>query len=113
IVDDSLTVRMDLADAFADAGFETRLCSTLSEARQALGEANPEVVILDILLPDGDGVHFLQELRASRASKAVVVMLSTEAEIGDRIRGLQTGADEYVGKPYDVGYVVAKSQELL
>jgi len=49
----------------------------------------------------------------SHASDAVVIMLSTEAEIRDRIRGLQTGADEYVGKPYDAGYVVARTQELL
>ena len=113
IVDDSLTVRMDLGDAFSDAGFETRLCSTLVEARSALDDTSPDVVILDILLPDGDGIQFLQEVRASRASDAVVVMLSTEAEIRDRIRGLQTGADEYVGKPYDSGYVVAKVRELL
>ncbi|MBI2222305.1 MAG: response regulator [Acidobacteria bacterium] len=113
IVDDSLTVRMDLADAFNDAGFETRLCSTLAEARDAFAQASPDVVILDILLPDGDGIQLLKEIRASQSSNAVVVMLSTEAEIRDRIRGLQTGADEYVGKPYDSGYVVAKTQELL
>lgn len=113
IVDDSLTVRMDLADAFNDAGFETRLCSTLAEARDALAQASPDVAILDILLPDGDGIQLLKELRTSQSSNAVVVMLSTEAEIRDRIRGFQTGADEYVGKPYDSGYVVAKTQELL
>lgn len=113
IVDDSLTVRMDLADAFNDAGLETRLCSTLAEARDALAQTSPEVVVLDILLPDGDGIQLLKEIRTSQSSNAVVVMLSTEAEIRDRIRGLQTGADEYVGKPYDSGYVVAKTQELL
>lgn len=113
IVDDSLTVRMDLADGFSEAGFETHLCSTLAEARQALKHAVPDVVILDILLPDGDGIQLLQEIRTSDASNAVVVMLSTEAEVRDRIRGLQTGADEYVGKPYDSGYVIAKTRELL
>lgn len=114
IVDDSLTVRMDLADAFKDAEFETILSSTAAEARHALSQVNPDIVILDLLLPDGDGIELLREIRTSNSlSTAVVVMLSTEAEVRDRIRGLQTGADEYVGKPYDSGYVVAKTQELL
>jgi two-component system NtrC family sensor kinase len=72
------------------------------------------VVILDVILPDGDGVEFLKEIRVSETSKNVVVlMLSTETEVKDRLRGLQTGADEYVGKPYDTEYMVAKVRELL
>ena len=59
-------------------------------------------------------MELLQEIRRSPAgTSAVVVMLSSEAEVRDRIRGLQTGADEYVGKPYDIGYLLAKVQELL
>jgi two-component system, NtrC family, sensor kinase len=113
IVDDSLTVRMDLADAFSESGFETHLCSTLTAARDALGRTNPDVVILDLLLPDGDGIELLKAIRADQSRTTVVILLSTEAEIKDRIRGLQTGADEYVGKPYDSSYVVAKVRELL
>jgi two-component system NtrC family sensor kinase len=114
IVDDSLTVRMDLADAFEEAGFLARPCSTLAEARAELTRAPAGVFILDVLLPDGDGVDLLKEIRQSPAgASAVVVMLSSEAEVKDRVRGLQTGADEYVGKPYDTGYLVARVRELL
>ena len=113
IVDDSLTVRMDLADAFQDADFRTVPCATVAEARHALLHADPDVVVLDVLLPDGDGIELLREIRTSSLSNTVVLMLSTEAEVKDRIRGLLTGADEYVGKPYDTGYVVSKTQELL
>jgi two-component system NtrC family sensor kinase len=114
IVDDSLTVRMDLAEAFQAAGFSTLLCATAADAREALSRNLPGVIILDVLLPDGDGVDLLQEIRQSPGGmSAVVVMLSSEAEVSDRIRGLQTGADEYVGKPYDIGYLLAKVQELL
>lgn len=114
IVDDSLTVRMDLAGAFQEAGFLTLPCSTAAEARAALAQGSATVFILDVLLPDGDGVDLLQELRQSPSgASAVVVMLSSEAEVKDRVRGLQTGADEYVGKPYDAGYVVARVRELL
>jgi two-component system NtrC family sensor kinase len=114
IVDDSLTVRMDLVDAFDTAGFRTLHCSTLAEARAILSRGVASAFILDVMLPDGDGVGFLQEIRQSPSgASAVVVMLSSEAEVHDRVRGLQTGADEYVGKPYDVGYLVAKVHELL
>ncbi|HUR49290.1 MAG TPA: response regulator [Acidimicrobiales bacterium] len=114
IVDDSLTVRMDLADAFRDAGFLAVPCSTVAEARAALAQAPGSVFVLDVLLPDGDGVDLLQEIRTSPAgTSAVVVMLSSEAEVKDRVRGLQTGADEYVGKPYDTGYLLARVRELL
>lgn len=114
IVDDSLTVRMDLAQAFDSAGMRAIPCGTVVEARAVLAEGSVAVVILDVLLPDGDGVELLRELRAAPGGeRAVVLMLSTEGEVSDRIRGLTTGADEYVGKPYDTGYVVARAQELL
>jgi len=59
IVDDSLTVRMDLGEAFEVAGFTNTLCSTLSEARGALVKGSFDLIILDVLLPDGDGIEFL------------------------------------------------------
>jgi DNA-binding response OmpR family regulator len=113
IVDDSLTVRMDLAEVFGTAGFTPILCGTVAEAREILGGDPVDAVILDVLLPDGDGVELLKEVRASPSADAMVMMLSMEADIKDRIRGLQTGADEYVGKPYDANHVVARARAFL
>ncbi|MFI5935314.1 response regulator [Actinoplanes sp. NPDC051494] len=114
IVDDSLTVRMDLHEAFEADGFATRLCSTGTEARAAFAAGGFDVAVLDVLLPDADGVELLRELRARPGGdKTVTVLLSSEAEIADRLYGLRTGADEYVGKPYDAGYVVGRCRQLL
>ena len=114
IVDDSLTVRMDLGEAFELGGFMNTLCSTLSEARRVLLTDSFDLIILDVLLPDGDGIQFLREIRTTPSSAGIPVMLlSSEAEVRDRVRGLQTGADDYVGKPYDQSYVVARARELL
>jgi two-component system NtrC family sensor kinase len=114
IVDDSLTVRMDLKEAFEDAGFQTVTCASAAAARQAFADAALCVAVLDVLLPDGNGVELLIELRASADTSGIVVlMLSTEAEVTHRLHGMRTGADEYVGKPYDVHYVVARARELL
>ncbi|HEU4348230.1 MAG TPA: response regulator [Actinoplanes sp.] len=114
IVDDSLTVRMDLHEAFLADGFVTILCATGAEARSAFAGGHFQVAVLDVLLPDADGLDLLRELRAAPGREDVVTMLlSTEAEVADRLQGLRTGADEYVGKPYDAGYVVARARQLL
>src|SRR5580658_5613478 len=114
IVDDSLTVRMDLKEAFETAGFDTRLSATLEEARRALGLESFAVLVLDVLLPDGDGIELLGEVRQNPSTAdIVIILLSTETEVRDRIRGLTTGADEYVGKPYERAYVTARAQELV
>jgi two-component system NtrC family sensor kinase len=114
IVDDSLTVRMDLAESLAEAGLETVPCATLAEARRALADGSFALVVLDVLLPDGDGIALLKEIRDAPATAAMrVMLLSTETEVRDRVRGLATGADEYIGKPYDTSYVIARARELL
>jgi DNA-binding response OmpR family regulator len=114
IVDDSLTVRMDLKEAFEAASFQVTLCASAAEAREAIAKAPTEVVVLDVLLPDGDGIELLRQIRNDeRAQDTVVLLLSSETEVADRILGLRTGADEYVGKPYDANYVIARTLELL
>jgi two-component system NtrC family sensor kinase len=114
IADDSLTVRMDLGETFELAGFASTLCSTVAEARNALSLQSFALILLDVHLPDADGIEFLREIKDSVATaKISVILLSAEAEVEDRIRGLKTGADEYVGKPYDDAYVIARARELL
>ena len=112
IVDDSLTVRMDLDEAFQGAGFATTLCATIETARHALSRTAFSLMVLDVLLPDGDGVDFLKEAKAG-ATPIPIILLSTEAEVRDRIRGIKTGADDYVGKPYETSYILARSRELI
>ncbi|HUQ94023.1 MAG TPA: response regulator [Bryobacteraceae bacterium] len=113
IVDDSLTVRMDLHEAFESAGFTTTLCETVSGAREALARSTFSLIILDVLLPDGDGVDLLREIKTAAATAGTPVMLlTTEAEVQDRMRGLQTGADDYVGKPYETAYVIGRARQL-
>lgn len=114
IVEDSLTVRMDLREALEDAGFDCTECATLAEARLALAHGAPALVLLDRQLPDGDGAGWVAELRsAPDGARTVVMMLSNASEAGDRLRGLAHGADEFVGKPYDRLYVVDRARELV
>jgi DNA-binding response OmpR family regulator len=114
IVDDSLTVRMDLADALASAGFHPVPCETIAEARIALRSQPVALAILDIQLPDGDGVELLAQIRKDFAlAELPVLMLSTEAEIKDRVRGIRGGANDFIGKPYDTYHVIARIRQLV
>lgn len=113
IVDDSLTVRMDLASAFETAGFRAVCCSTAREAYETLTTQAVDIVILDVVLPDSTGPELLKRIRSGSEPQLPVLMLSSEAEVRDRMQGLAAGADEYVGKPYDATYVTAKARELV
>ncbi|HRI64419.1 MAG TPA: response regulator [Polyangium sp.] len=107
VVDDSLTIRMDLRGALTAAGFDVTLCETKRAALALLAQQSFNAVVLDVMLPDGDGIEILQYIRLStKESDVPIVMLSGEAEVRDRVRGLTMGADEYVGKPYNIAYFI-------
>ena len=113
VVDDSLTVRMDLAEALTAAGFVTDVAADLAGAREIVSRGGCSLVVLDLLLPDGEGLGFLKEIRSTPATTSLPVMLlSTEAEVRSRIQGMSAGADEYVGKPYDLAQLIARARRL-
>jgi DNA-binding response OmpR family regulator len=114
VIDDSLTVRMDLKKAFDAGGYLCIVAGTLAEGRACLQKSTFDLIVLDVQLPDGDGVEFLAELKADADTRAIpVILLSLEADVRARVRGLTTGADEYVGKPYDKGYLLTCANELI
>ena len=112
VVDDSMTVRMDLEESLREAGFAVDSAATLGAARAALAVVDFGLLILDLLLPDGNGIDLLRELRADPRTAALKVMLLTgESEVADRIRGLQHAADEYIGKPYSTDYIIHRAAD--
>jgi two-component system NtrC family sensor kinase len=115
IVDDSLTVRMDLSEAFEAAGMPTLLAASAEEARGILARVPVELVVLDVVLETEDGgLQLLREIKSNQSGRApYVLLLTNETAVKDRLRGLATGADDYVGKPYDTTYVIARVRDLL
>ena len=113
IVDDSLTVRMDLSDALQAGGFDTVLCADIRSAKEALVQDRADLLILDVLLSDGSGLDFLEELRRSEATSQVpVLLLTTQKEIKSRVQTMDAGAVVFIGKPYDLEEVVIQAQSL-
>lgn len=114
IIDDSLTVRMDLDEGFREAGYRTVLCESAGAARKALADTIPSLIVLDVLLPDGNGISLLRELRTHQVMQDVpVVLLSSVDEVKDRLEGLAHGAHEFLGKPYDRDSVVRRAAKLM
>ncbi len=114
IVDDSLAVRADLAEAFAEEELAVEAVAGLDAARAALRRAPPALVVVDLDLAADGGVRFLEELRLSWTTAAIpALLMSSEREADAAIRGLAAGADAFVQKPYDRAELLRAARGLL
>ena len=106
VVDSDAGLRAVVASQLVDQGYEVAEASNASAALAALDETPADLVILDIDLPDSDGVSLVRAVR--RATDAPVVVITGRAAETDRIAGLDAGADDYVVKPVSVGELMAR-----
>ena len=109
VVDDEPAIRESLAFALRRDGFAIEEAAALREAEQR--GAGADLIILDLVLPDGSGLDFLRSLRA-RSDVPVIVLTSRDEET-DRVVGLEMGADDYVLKPFSPREVVARVRAVL
>jgi two-component system phosphate regulon response regulator PhoB len=107
VVEDEEDVSLLLRHTLAGAGFEVVVAADLASARAAIAAMRPAVIVLDRMLPDGDGLSFCKELRRGQ-ERAAVLLLSALGSEGDRVDGLEAGADDYVVKPFSVREVAAR-----
>ena len=113
VVDDSLTVRMDLRQALAGANFAVAACGTLATARQVLKSRACDLAVLDILLPDGSGADLLREIKEDPELRHIpVIVLSVTARSTIETSGEGIAAEGYVGKPYDSMHLVKLAEGL-
>jgi DNA-binding response OmpR family regulator len=95
-------------------GFDVEVAGTLAAGRERLDRLAPDALILDLMLPDGDGLDFTRELRAApRTRRLPLLMLTARGEPTDRIVGLELGADDYLGKPFEPRELLARVKALL
>jgi DNA-binding response OmpR family regulator len=105
VVEDDETIGADLVTALAGAGYDVAWARDASSARELSQGA--ELVLLDLGLPDGDGVTVCQELRESD-SGVVIVVVTARNEEADAVRALDAGADDFVAKPFRLGELLAR-----
>ncbi len=111
VVEDEESISAPFAEALRRAGFEALVTGTAAGALELAGDAEPDLVILDLSLPDGDGRDVCRELR--RRSDVPIVMLTARGTEMDRIVGLELGADDYVVKPFSAREVISRIRAVL
>jgi two-component system response regulator RegX3 len=111
LVEDEASISEPFSRALAREGFAPIVVSTVAQARAALAERDPDIVLLDLMLPDGDGRELARELRA--CSQLPIIMLTARGSEIDRVVGLELGADDYVVKPFAAAEVIARIRAVL
>jgi two-component system KDP operon response regulator KdpE len=111
LVEDDAPIRQFVHAALEDEHCAVADAQSMADARDRLVAANPVLLILDLGLPDGDGVELIRELRAWSALPILVLSARTHEE--EKIRALDAGADDYLTKPFSVGELLARVRALL
>ncbi|MBD8893616.1 response regulator transcription factor [Roseibium litorale] len=107
LIEDDTVLGTAVRDQIAGDGHSVDWVTRLDEARDAINSASFELVLLDLMLPDGRGIPFLKDLRA-RGDVTPVIILTALDQVSDRISGLNAGADDYMVKPFDLAELSAR-----
>ena len=115
LIDDDARLTAMLGDYLRAAGFGVEVASSLAAGRARLAAGGAfDALVLDLMLPDGDGLELCRELRARPETRALpLLMLTARGEPTDRIVGLELGADDYLGKPFEPRELLARLKALL
>lgn len=111
IVDDDAALRETLDDFLAAEGYHTRQAANVMQARAAIDALAPDLILLDINMPGGDGLTLAAEVRA-RTSLPIII-LSGKGSMVDKVVGLEVGADDYVSKPFELRELLARIRAVL
>ncbi|RKQ92223.1 DNA-binding response OmpR family regulator [Solirubrobacter pauli] len=111
-VEDEPSISGPFSSALSREGFDPVVAESLAEARAALAGGSFDLVLLDLMLPDGDGRDLAREVRAS-GSEVPIIMLTARGTELERVVGLELGADDYVVKPFSGAEVIARMRAVL
>ncbi len=111
VVDDDVGLRETLADFLSLEGYVIREAGNVTEARTQIAIAHPDLILLDINMPGGDGLTLAGELR--RSTEIPIIILSGKGAMIDRVVGLEVGADDYIAKPFELRELLARIRAVL
>ncbi|WP_407977207.1 response regulator [Brucella pseudogrignonensis] len=112
IVDDDPEIRSLLSRYISEQGFRVSVAGDRRECERKLQETNPDLLVLDIMLPDGSGLDICRRLHNENSSLPVILLTALKEDV-DRIIGLEIGADDYLGKPFNPRELIARIKAVL
>jgi two-component system phosphate regulon response regulator OmpR len=112
VVDDDPEIRKLLARYVESQGFRVLLAASCRELRDQLAAHYVDLVVLDVMLPDGSGLDMCRDLRAERSNVPIILLTALKEDV-DRIIGLEIGADDYLGKPFNPRELIARVRAVL
>lgn len=112
VVDDDRGILQGLTEYLLDEGFDVINSETIKSAGESLRDHRPDLVVLDVKLPDGNGIDFLRTVR-SAGDYTPIILLTAQREEVDRILGLEMGADDYMSKPFSPRELLARMKAVL
>ena len=112
IVEDTTKLAKSLSDHFTLTGHNSDIASTIESASELITLTHYDIILLDIMLPDGDGQSFLIDLRRKSITVPVIIM-TARSEVSDRVDLLDIGADDYIIKPFDIIELEARCRAVL
>lgn len=111
MIDDDESLNRLLVDYFPRFGHELLTATSVQAGKRILRTSDPDLLILDVMLPDADGLELCRSLRLE--SDIPIIMLTARADVPDRVLGLQYGADDYVPKPFEPRELVARVENVM
>ena len=111
VIDDDRNILAIIELYLKKAGFQVYTCADGTSALAAFHETKPSLILLDIMLPGRDGCAVLHDIREE--SETPVIMLTAKGDTGDRVQGLELGADDYISKPFDAKELIARIKAVL
>jgi DNA-binding response OmpR family regulator len=112
LVEDNVKLGKELIRSFGDRQCDCILVATLASARMQLTSARFDVVVLDLGLPDGEGYELIEFMKETQIDTPVLI-LTARADIADRVRGLRSGADDYMTKPFQIEELMARLEVIV
>lgn len=113
IVEDSPFLAETISDVVQNMGYEPNIVASGEQALSALEAQVPDLILLDWLLPDLDGIEILRRIRAGPLAAVPVIMLTAKGELDARLEGLEAGADDYIPKPVHMRELQARIAAVL
>jgi two-component system phosphate regulon response regulator PhoB len=112
VLEDDTDIRYIIEFLLKDEGYELQLSSTFAELKEKLKDSVPDLFILDVMLPDGDGAEICADLKGDLFTRHIPIIVMS-ANDQNKNKSIEAGADDYIKKPFDIDYIVNRIDKLI